>query len=175
VKQLETEPLTLNSKGTLAVRRMASALVVALLAAGCAAPRTANLQADYPEERAQIERRLHEVLVAAENKDFDRLDSYHFYGPKFTKFTGSSSERLDANAGRQGEHDGLGAINGLKMRAEALKIDVFGHVGIATFILDYTFDSSGGTVHRKERSTLVFVKERGAWKIAHEHLSPIKP
>jgi len=34
-----------------------------------------------------IERRLQEVFAAAENKDFDRLDSYHFYGPKFTKFS----------------------------------------------------------------------------------------
>ena len=61
------------------------------------------------------------------------------------------------------------------MRADALKIDIFNNVGIATFILAYSFDSAGGAVHRKERSTLVFVKERGAWKIAHEHLSPIAP
>ena len=141
----------------------------------CAALRTADVQAGYPEERAQIERRLQEVFVAAENKDFIRLDSYHFYGPKFTKFAGSSSERLDAAAGQKGEHDGLGSIKGLQMRADALKIDVFGSVGIATFILDYSFDSGGETFHRKERSTLVFVKESGAWKIAHEHLSAIKP
>jgi len=29
-------------------------------------------------------------------------------------------------------------------------------------------------VHRKDRSTLVFVKEAREWKIAHEHLSPIE-
>jgi len=45
------------------------------------------------------------------------------------------------------------------MRADDLKIDVFGNVGIATFILDYSFDSGGVVVHRKERSTLVFVKD----------------
>jgi ketosteroid isomerase-like protein len=68
----------------------------------------------------------------------------------------------------------LGAANGLKMRADALKIDVFDDVGIATFILDYSFESGGQTIRRKERSTLVFVNDGGAWKIAHEHLSPIK-
>ena len=167
--------LTMNRNGSLSARLIGSALLAALLATGCAGLRTADLQADYPQERTQIERRLQEVLVAAENKDFSRLDSYHFYGPKFTKFTGSSPERLDAIAGRKGEHDGLGAIQGLKMRADALKIDVFGDVGIATFILDYSFEAGGETIHRKERSTLVFVKDRGAWKIAHEHLSPIKP
>lgn len=163
----------MNCKGKLGVRMMAPALLAGFLATGCACLRTADPQADHPEERAQIERRLQEVLVAAENKDFTQLDGYHFYGPKFTKFTTSSPERLDATAGRNGEHEGLGPTKGLKMQAQTLKIDVFGSVGIATFILDYSFDSGGEAVHRKERSTLVFVKEGGAWKIAHEHLSRI--
>jgi len=60
------------------------------------------------------------------------------------------------------------------MRADALKVDVFGDVGIATFILDYSFEAGGATVPRKDRTTMVFVKEGGEWKITHEHLSPIK-
>jgi ketosteroid isomerase-like protein len=150
------------------------ALAAGLLTVGCVSPRYAEVQTDYAKERTQIEQRLQEVIVAAETKDFARLDSYHLYGPKFTKFTGSTAERLDAAAGREGEHKGLGAANGLKMRADALKIDVFDDVGIATFILDYSFESGGQTIRRKERSTLVFVNDGGAWKIAHEHLSPIK-
>src|SRR5574341_1340130 len=164
----------MGNKTTLICRRLASTLSLALLAAGCAPLPPADLPTDFPEERAQIERRLHEVLDAAESKDFARLHSYHLYGPKFTKFTGSSPERLDATAGREGEHAGLGAVQGLKMRANGLQIDIFGKVGIATFILDYSFDSGGARVQKQERSTLVFVKDRGAWKIAHEHLSPIK-
>ena len=115
------------------------------------------------------------MLDAAEKKDFERLDSYHFYGPTFTKFTGSSPERLDTTAARKGEHDGLGSINGLKMRDDDLKIDVFGNTGIATFILTYSFEAGGKTVQGRERSTLVFVKEMGEWKIVHEHLSTIAP
>ncbi len=61
----------------------------------------------------------------------------------------------------------------MKMRADALEIDVFHNVGIATFILDYSFESAGQVVRRKDRTTLVFVKEAGEWKIVHEHLSPI--
>ena len=128
-----------------------------------------------PVEKAQIEHRLEEIFAAAQAKDFSRLDSYHLYGPKFTKFTGSSPERLDAAAGRNGEHVGLGSINGLKMKADALKIDVFGKVGIATFILDYSFSSAGVAKQAKERTTMVFIKDRGDWKITHEHLSSIKP
>jgi ketosteroid isomerase-like protein len=163
----------MNCKVQLKSRTPASALLAAFLAIGCASQRSANPQAAYAREQTQIEQRLHEVIAAAENKDFNRLDSYHLYGPKFTKFTGTSSERLDAAAGRKGEHDGLGAAKGLKMRADALKVDVFDNVGVATFILVYSFDAGGQTVHRRDRSTLVFVKEGGAWKIAHEHLSPI--
>ena len=48
-----------------------------------------------------------------------------------------------------------------------------GSVKSTTELLDYSFDSGGQTVRRKDRSTLVFVKESGTWKIAHEHLSPI--
>jgi hypothetical protein len=164
----------MKHKSELGARLLASCVLASFLVTGCACLRTADLQADYPEKKSEIERRLKEVIVAAESKNFDQLDSYHLYGPKFTKFSGSSSQRLDAAAGRKGEHDGLGASKGLKMRADDLKIDVFGNVGIATFILDYSFDPGGEVVQRKERSTLVFVKDGGAWKITHEHLSPIK-
>jgi len=86
-----------------------------------------------------------------------------------------STVRQDADAGRDGEHAGLGAVNGLRMRALDLKIDVIGSVGVATFILDYSFDPGGGTVHRKDRSTLVFINEHEDWRIVHEHLTPIQP
>ena len=163
----------MSNRTTLTCWLIVSALATALLAAGCASVRTVDLQSDDPEARAQIARRLHEVFVAAESKDFDRLESYHLYGPKFTRFSGASVARQDAAATRKIEHDGLASLQGLKMRADGLKIDVFGRVGIATFILDASFDSGGTTVRRKDRSTLVLVKESGDWKITHEHSSPI--
>jgi ketosteroid isomerase-like protein len=82
---------------------------------------------------------------------------------------------LDAEAGRKGERAGLGGAKNLKMRIQNLKIDVFGDAGIATFILEYSFDSGTEVVRRKERSTLVFVRIAGEWRITHEHLSRINP
>lgn len=165
--------MNVNTQRIFASRWITSAFVVTLLTTGCVSLSIADRDADFPEQRTQIQQRLQEVLLAAENKDFNRLDSFHLYGPKFTKFTGSSPARLDAAATSKSEHDGLGSLEGLKMRADSLKIDIFGNVGIATFILDYSFHSGGQTVRKRDRSTLVFVKESGAWKIAHEHLSPI--
>ncbi len=163
----------MSKRTTLSCWLIVSTLTVPFLMVGCAPVRTVDLQAEDPEAQVQIERRLQEVLAAAETKDFDRLESYHLYGPKFTRFSGASATRQDAAATRQIERDGLASLRGLKMRTEGLKIDVFGPVGVATFILEASFDSGGSTLHRKDRSTLVFVKEGGKWKIAHEHLSPI--
>jgi ketosteroid isomerase-like protein len=154
-------------------RTIGSALLAALLTTGCDSLQTANPQVTKTREQDQIQQRLQEVFAAAEAKDFDRLDRYHLYGPKFTKFSGKSPDRLDAAAGRKGEHDDLSAAKDLKLRVDALKIDVFDNVGIATFILESIFDSGGQALHRTNRSTLVFVKYDGEWKIAHEHLSPI--
>lgn len=170
---LATRAFAMKNQSKLGRQALGSALLAALLTAGCASLHTANPQATQAREQAQIQRRLQEVFVAAESRDFDQLDRYHLYGPKFTKFSGSSSDRLDAAAGRKGEHDGLGGAKGLKMQADALKIDVFDNVGIATFILDYSVESGGEVVYKKDRSTLVFVKEAGEWKITHEHLTPI--
>jgi ketosteroid isomerase-like protein len=57
------------------------------------------------------------------------------------------------------------------MRAGGLKIDVFGKVGIATFVLNYSFKLGEEMIEKQAKTTMVFVKEDGQWKIAHEHLS----
>lgn len=156
-----------------AISVSALTFVVVMLAAGCASAPVQATPTDYPEERAQIERRLKEVFDAAARKDFDRLDSYHFYGPKFTKFSAASPTRQDTTIAQNGEHKGLAAINDLKMTPTDLKIDIFGNVGIATFVLDSSYKTASGSAESKERSTLVFVKDQGSWKITHEHFSPI--
>jgi len=154
---------------------LATASLLAVLATGCASRQAVEPRGDHSKEKAQVERALQAVFEAAEAKDFERLDSLHAYGPKFTKFTSSSPERLDAAASREGEHVSLGPLQDLQMRADGLKIDLFGGVAITTFILDYSFESQGQTVRRKARSTIVFVKQDGTWKICHEHLSSLQP
>jgi ketosteroid isomerase-like protein len=147
-------------------------LLVALGLAGCASPNRSR-HSNEAESQAQIRQRIEAIFDAAQKKDMPRLDSYHLYGPGFTKFSGQSG-RQDAASARKGEHDGLGSANGLSMRADDLKVDIFSDVGIATFVLNYGFRVGTDTVQKKERTTLVFVKDHGDWKIAHEHLSPFQ-
>ncbi len=42
-----------------------------------------------------------------------------------------------------------------------------------TSLLSYGHIADGTTVTGDERATLVFAKEVGVWKIAHEHFSPV--
>jgi hypothetical protein len=147
-------------------------LVLLLFLASCAAP-PRNHRPDHPRERAQIQIRLNEILDAAVKKDLPRLDSYHLYGPKFSKFSPETPGLQDAAMARKGEHDGLLGANGLTMRADDLRLDLFGNVAITTFILHYSFKTGTGEIKKQARTTMVFVKDRGAWKIAHEHLSAV--
>jgi ketosteroid isomerase-like protein len=150
-------------------------LLVAFAIAGCASSPKGGTRANHQSEVAQIEHRLQDIFDACAKKDMPRLDSYHLYGPAFTKFTSENPTRLDAEAARKGEHDGLMAISGLAMQADDLKIDVFDETAVAAFILNYSFKAGADTVQKKTRTTMVFVKDHGAWKIAHEHLSAIQP
>jgi ketosteroid isomerase-like protein len=130
--------------------------------------------ANQSREKAQVQRRLEEIFDAAEKKDLARLDSYHAYGPAFTKFSPGELGREDAAASRRGEHEGLATLSDLVMRADDLKIDVFGDLAIATFILNSRFKHGTDSIEKKNRSTLVFVKDQGEWKITHEHFSAFK-
>jgi ketosteroid isomerase-like protein len=147
------------------------AVTLFVLCGACASVQSSHRKADRSAAASQVRTRLNEIFDAAQKKDFARLDSYHLYGPHFTKFSGPSFARQNATIARHGEHVGLGAVNDLQMRADDLRIDVFGDVAVATFVLDFSFRTPTGPVRKKERTTLVFVNDHRDWRIVHEHLS----
>src|SRR6266699_3943128 len=142
------------------------ALALGLLAGCASGPRHVS----SGSESEQVKQRLLEIFNAAETKDLPRLDSYHWYGPHFTKFSGKG-QRLDAAAAREGEHKGLSALAGLKLQAEDLQIDVFHDTAVATFTSVATIQYGADAITKRERGTLVFVQHEGSWKIVHEHFS----
>ncbi len=152
-------------------RRARVSLALCVFLPGCAAQREVDWSVENREDEAQVRRRLEEIFDAAEKKDLDRLDSYHLYGPKFTKFGESDWRfRQDAAAAREGEHQ-LAAIEGLSMEANDVEVDVFGDAAVATFMLEYGFKSGQETIRSRSRGTLVFVRDRDGWRIVHEHFS----
>jgi len=162
-----------TKRSALLDKHLSALVVLGLLAAGCASRHAIEPQHDNSNEKGEIQRTLQSVFAAAETKDFERLDRFHAYGPKFTKYAGASPERMDAEASRKEEHSSLGSLQGLQMRAKDLKIDLFGDVAVATFILDYSNNSEGRRLSHKATSTLVFVKQGGVWKICHEHFTRV--
>lgn len=156
-----------------------SFLALALvLFTGCASARRPSGVRSGNDE-AEVKQRLAEILDAAETKDLSRLDSYHWYGPHFTKFAGTGP-RLDATLARAGEHKGLSALTGLKLRTEDLQVDVFENTAVATFTMVATIGGTNSAsptsnpITKRERGTLVFVKHEGSWKIIHEHFSAVE-
>lgn len=153
--------------------QFASILFLFLIGSGCTTPSTKTSTSLEKESANEIEMRLTEIFDACIQKDFERLESYHAYGPKFSRFSASSPSRMNSATTSQIEREGLGAIHDLEMNVHDLKVDVFHTTAIATFVLNYNFRVEKETIHKKERSTIVFVKENNEWLIAHEHLSPI--
>jgi len=154
-------------------RRAARAAVLAALLASCRCPEpSADLSDPSPEAQAEVEQALHDLLEAAEQKDFIRLESMHLYGPKFSRWDGKDPGRLDAEETRRAERAGIEPLDAFHAGVEDLKVDVFDRTAIATFVMPYEAVARGQTSRARVRATLVWVKTGAGWKVAHEHLSP---
>jgi ketosteroid isomerase-like protein len=130
------------------------------------------LEDTFPEKQAEVTKAVHAVFEAAERGDVAGLEALHLYGPKFSKFDDiPPSTRLDASATREGERTALARLTSFSATVEDLKVDVFGNVAVATFILRYSFVTPDVSGSSTARSTMVFVEKSGAWRIVHEHFS----
>jgi ketosteroid isomerase-like protein len=128
------------------------------------------------EEQADIARRIAEIMDAAQHKDLDRLESYHLYDQRFSKFDDFEPlERQDAEAARRFEREAITGVKTFEPAVSDLKVDVFGPVALTTFIF-----TCAVTTHDDEqlslraRATMAFVRDGMEWKIVHEHFSPFK-
>ncbi len=99
----------------------------------------------FPDAQAQIRRRLDEIWATARSRDFERLESFHLYGPKFTEFKDGKA-RGDARSCAAGERMTFTMIAEPSVDMRDLAVNVFGDVAIAT---------------------------GDDWKIVHEHFSPL--
>jgi ketosteroid isomerase-like protein len=130
----------------------------------------------FPEAQAAVERRLREIMNAAQTKDVDRLESYHLFGPKFTKFDDFEPlDRQDAETTRRLEDEAITGVKAFVPHVHDLKIDVFGPVAVSTFVFEYDVTTNDDEqLAVRARSTLVLAKDGTEWKIVHEHFSPFK-
>ena len=128
----------------------------------------------FAEDQENIKAILVNIFDVAKAKDMDALDTYHLRGPKFSKFDdGGIPGRQDYETGKRTETEFFMGVSEFDYTLPDTKVDVFGNAAIATFIIDYNVALSDTTINGKSRGTLVFVKDNGQWKIAHEHFSPV--
>jgi len=131
---------------------------------------------EYKDEQVAIKNLITDIFESAIAKDFEKSESYHLFGPKFTKFDDwEPLEKQNAEMTRKSEREAFSAMDKFTYKTQNMKVDVFDKVAIATFILDYVAQVGTDELSAKARGTLVFVKDGENWKITHEHFSAFKP
>jgi len=160
------------------MRNLAMAIVVVLAlfgpGAGGAVQGRSNAIADpMPAEQAAVAAALDRLMQALSRGALDEVESLHLYGPKFSRFDDTGLGRQDGDRARVAERQMLSAVESFEGRVNGLKVDVFGVAAVATFVFEYELRVGGKPVSGKARSTMVFAKDGGRWKIVHEHLSPL--
>ena len=119
------------------------------------------------DAQAEAAARLTEIMAAAEAREVDRLEAYHLYGPRYTKFDDwEPLERQDAATARKLEREAISGADGLETQIEDLKVDVFGATAVATFVFAYSFSADDTRIAVRARSTLVTGTRRRA-RLAH--------
>jgi len=128
----------------------------------------------YPGEQLAVERRLEDIMSAARRRAVDELESYHAFGPKFTKFDDFEPlERQDGETTRRLEREAILGVKEFDPRVVDLKVDVFGPAAVTTFVMDYrVLDDEAQRHSFRARATMVLAKEESEWLIVHEHFSP---
>jgi hypothetical protein len=129
----------------------------------------------YPSEQLEVERRLENIMSAARRQAIDELESYHAFGPKFTKFDDFEPlERQDGESTRRLEREAILGVKEFDPRLVDLKVDVFGPVAVTTFVMDYRVVDDEAERHSfRARATMVLAKDESGWLIVHEHFSPL--
>lgn len=126
----------------------------------------------FPESQAEIQTVLDGIFKSIHEGDIETLLEYHIYGPKFTEFR-DSEHRFDSAGNEAYERGFVGAISGFAYDLEDLIINVFGDVAVVTFHANFRPTIGEDVLQIWGSTTLVFVKVDDAWKITHEHHSPL--
>jgi ketosteroid isomerase-like protein len=141
----------------------------------CNQKKTDYINEAYPQVQAQITQSIQDIFKAGKAKNFDILEDFHLNSSKFTKFDNSGDlNRQDYAQNTKGEKEAFSAVDDFDFNITKLKVDVFEHVAVATFVIDAQIKMQGNIIPDTARATLIFVDDQGKWKITHEHFSANK-
>jgi ketosteroid isomerase-like protein len=130
---------------------------------------------EFTEAQQEIEQTMSDIMQSIKDGDIDKLLSFHAYGPKFTEFI-NGAPRHGSKGNEEIERSTFEAVTEvIKMDANDMKIAVYGDVANVTFHSDFQLKFGEDLAVVNNQISLLFVKNReGAWKIVHEHHSPLR-
>lgn len=130
------------------------------------------------QDRREVSAVIFAFFEAGKEKDLPALAKFHAPSPLFTKFDENPPyTRQSSEQAFMYEQAAFANISDYTYRVDDLRIDLFGETAVSTFYLtyngmfvnDYSFE--GSPVSSRVRVTMVLVKTKDGWKIAHEHMS----
>jgi len=136
------------------------------------------MDSDPDQDKKDVAEVISAFFEAGKNKDLAALPEFYAHPSLFTKFdenppyTRQNSEQAFVH-----EQAAFANISDYNYRIEDLRIDLIEKVAVCTFYLAYTgifvndYSFEGSPVGSRVRATMVFLKTKNDWKIAHEHLS----
>lgn len=133
-------------------------------------PQTDIIAESFPETQAEIKALVSDIFEDGAAKNLEALDAYHLNSPKFTRV--EDSGLLSYEEGKALEENFYGNSDILDYTIHEQKVDVFGDIAISSFHFDVTGVMDSDTLDLKAKISLTFVKNKGEWKIVHEHISP---
>lgn len=125
----------------------------------------------YLKEQQEVMDVVNTIVEDAESANLEGLSSIHLDSDKFTKFGPRNFERQNVTQTNNSEVAFFGddSVTNYKEEVSDLKVDVFGDVAIATYYRSVSYLLNNEEKNASLRQTLVFVKTKDRWKIAHEH------
>jgi ketosteroid isomerase-like protein len=128
----------------------------------------------YPEDEAAVKRAVHGIFESIRSGKLDDLANYHLNCDKFTKWPDDGRATvIGYDATVELETAIFSTMTNFEYELQDLRVDIIGPVAIATFVIPYEIAFGEESIATAERSTLVFAKDEGKWKIVHEHFSPV--
>jgi len=137
--------------------------------------KTKSIDNEFPQAQQEVIETFGALAQSIIDGDIDKLISFHAYGPKFTEFNGGT-HRVGSAENEAHERATFGAVTEVeRFAADDLKVAVYyGNVANVTFHSDFILWFGETRVEvPKNQITLLFVKTNGAWKLVHEHHSPL--
>ena len=132
------------------------------------------VDSDDAAESLRIKEVLQELEKATAARDIDWIESFHLYGPRFTRVS-QNGQRLTATQSRASEKENFSSMDEFSSEFDDLKIDVFDKTAIVTGIFSFEGRIGENTFPGRVLGTLVLVKVNGEWKIVYEALTEIEP